>query len=275
MYTTMKIFILFILAVTSFFALVRYFEANSIFHPTHEIPVTPAFVGLPFEDVYFKTEDNLRINGWLIKAPQASSAPAPKTILFFHGNAGNISHRLEKIALFHQLGVNVFIIDYRGYGKSQGRPSEEGLYQDACGAYDYLATRRDINPAKIISYGDSLGGVVAVDLATKRKVACLVVDSSFTSSADIGKMIFPLVPGFILATKMDSASKVKTISIPKLFIHSINDEIIPFKLGRKLFDSACMPKEFLQITGGHNTNHIDSRAILMEGLTKFFKGLDL
>ncbi len=266
----MKILILFIFAAASFFAFVRYFEANSIFHPTREIPVTPAFIGLPFEDVYFKTEDNLTINGWLVKAPQASS-----TILFFHGNAGNISHRLEKIALFYQLGVNVFIIDYRGYGKSQGRPSEAGLYKDACGAYDYLVSRKDINPTKIISYGDSLGGVVAVDLAAKKKVACLVVDSSFTSSADISKMIFPLVPGFILATKMDSVSKVKTIAVPKLFIHSINDEIIPFKLGRKLFDAACPPKEFLEITGGHNTNHIDSRELLMKNLTKFFKRLGL
>ena len=265
-----KMIILVFVAAFSFVAFVRYFEANSIFHPTHEMPVTPAFVGLDFEDIYFKTPDHCELNGWFMKAPQARS-----TLLFLHGNAGNISHRLEKILMFHQLGLNVFIIDYRGYGKSQGKPSEGGLYQDALAAYDYLLTRKDIDHGKVIGYGDSLGGVVAVELATKRKLACLVVDSSLTSIAEMSRTIFPFVPTFLLTMRMDSASKVKTITVAKLFIHSVNDEIIPFKLGKKLFDKAAGPKEFLQITGGHNTSHIDSREILMKSLHKFFKGLDL
>ena len=266
----LKIIILFGLVIISFVAFVKYLEANVIFHPTHEMPETPAMIGLEFEDIYFNTDDNVKLNGWFIKAPQTRS-----TLLFFHGNAGNISHRLEKIMMFHKLGLNVFIIDYRGYGKSRGRPSEQGLYKDAIAAYNYLLTRQDVDPNKIICYGDSLGGVVAVDLATKKKVATLVVDSAFSSASDISKMIFPFVPAFLLTTKMDSATKVKGITIPKLFIHSSNDEIIPFKLGKKLFDAAAQPKEFLQIVGGHNTNHIDSREILMKGLGKFLKGLDL
>ncbi len=261
----MKIAVFIFVLAASFIAFVRYFEANSIFHPTAEMPVTPGLIGLNYEDVYFKTPDSLTLNGWLIK-----STSAKVTILFLHGNAGNISHRLEKLELFHRLGVNVFIVDYRGYGKSQGKPTEEGLYVDAVSAFDYLAARPDITKEKIIAYGDSLGGVVAVDLATKRKVAALVVDSSFGSSADVAKTIFPFVPTFLLKTKMDSTAKVKTLTLPKLFIHSVNDEIIPFALGKKLFDAAAAPKEFLPITGGHNTNHIDSHDALLKKLSQFF-----
>ncbi|MFA5059592.1 MAG: alpha/beta hydrolase [Candidatus Omnitrophota bacterium] len=245
---------------------VRYFEANSIFHPTTEMPVNPNLIGFDYEDVYFKTQDNLLLNGWFIKSPGALT-----TVLFFHGNAGNISHRLEKIVLFRQLGLNTFIIDYRGYGKSEGKPTEEGIYKDASAALDYLSTRDDINRNRLIVYGDSLGGVVAVDLASRKKVAALIVDSSFPSAADVSKTIFPFIPSFFLRTKMDSAKKVKQVTIPKLFIHSTNDEIIPFALGKKLFDLAGSPKEFLSITGGHNTNHIDSHDVLIKNITQFLK----
>lgn len=262
----MKILVLIIVAAFLFTAFIRYIESRSIFYPTREIPVTPPVIGLGFEDVYFKTQDGVTLNGWFIKAPNGRC-----TLLCFHGNAGNLGHRLEKIALFHRLGVNIFIIDYRGYGKSEGKPTEEGVYQDALAAYDYLLTRRDVDPDKIIGYGDSLGGAVAVDLATKKKLACLIIDSSFTSVADLSKTIFPFVPPFLLTTKMDSASKVKNISVPKFFIHSINDEIVPFALGKKLFDAAAQPKEFLEITGGHNINHIDSKDVLLRGISEFLK----
>ena len=266
----LKILILIFGAAFFIFGFVRYFEAHAIFHPTKEMPVTPSLIGLPFEDIYFKTKDGLTLNGWFVKAPQART-----TFLFFHGNAGNISHRLEKIALFYHLGVNVFIIDYRGYGKSEGLPNEEGLYKDTLAAYDYLLTRDDVDRGHFVCYGDSLGGVAAVYAASQRSFAALVVDSSFSSSADMSKTIFPFVPTFFLKTRMDSASRVKTMALPKLFIHSINDEIIPFRLGKKLFDAACAPKEFLQITGGHNTSHVDSREKILSALKEFLKRNDL
>ncbi|HOW35576.1 MAG TPA: alpha/beta hydrolase [Candidatus Omnitrophota bacterium] len=262
----MKILIVIVFSILAFVLFVRYFESRSVFYPTREIPVTPSAVGLDFDDVYFKTQDGVTLNGWFVKAGDGRC-----TLLYFHGNAGNLGHRLEKIALFHQLGVNIFIIDYRGYGKSTGKPTEQGVYQDALAAYDYLLADRGINPEKIVGYGDSLGGAVAIDLATKKKLSCLIIDSSFTSVADLGKMIFPFVPSFLLATKMDSINKVKGISIPKLFIHSVNDEIVPFALGKKLFDAAAQPKEFLTITGGHNTNHIDSKDDLLKGIGDFLK----
>ena len=266
----MKIFLLVFVALCSFAAFVRYLESNSIFHPTRDVLVDPSSIGLTFEDVYFKTKDGLKLNGWFLK-----NASAPSTLIYFHGNAGNISHRLEKIEMFHALGLNVFIIDYRGYGKSEGRPSEKGLYHDTLAAYDYLISRRDVDPEKLISYGDSLGGVFAIYLASQRKVKCLIADSSFSSSADVAKAIFPFVPAFLLATKMDSAARVKNLAIPKLFIHSINDEIIPYALGEKLFEAACPPKENLKITGGHNTNHIDSQESFIGGIKTFLSRLNL
>lgn len=266
----MKTFILILFVIFVFAACVRYIESHSIFHPTKDVAVTPNFAGLSFEDVYFETKGNIKLNGWLVKAPGAKS-----TFLFLHGNAGNLSHRLEKILMFHRMGVDIFIIDYRGYGKSEGSPSEEGIYEDTLAAYEYLTVKNNIAPSKIVAYGDSLGGVAAVDLAARRPLAALIVDSSFSSAADISKEIFPVVPAFLLKTKMDSARKIKTVSIPKLFIHSINDEIIPFKLGKKLFEAAVPPKEFVQIAGGHNTNHIDSHDLFIGAITQFLRKLDL
>jgi fermentation-respiration switch protein FrsA (DUF1100 family) len=147
--------------------------------------------GIEYEDVFFKTKDNKTINGWLVKVSDDAA-----TILFSHGNAGNISNRIGKIAIFKNMGLNVFVFDYRGYGNSEGMPSEKGIYLDALGAYDYLKERSDIRGDKIIAYGASLGGAVAVELATKRSVAALIVDSSFSSAADMAKKILPIVPSF-------------------------------------------------------------------------------
>ncbi len=265
-----KTLVVIIAVAVVFIVFIRYFESKSYFHPTREMPTTPADVGLNFEDIYLTSEDGVKINGWFIRHPQAKS-----TFLYFHGNAGNMTHRLEKIQMFHKLGLNIFIIDYRGYGKSEGQPTEKGVYRDARAAYDYLLSRKDIDLKKIIAYGDSLGGVVAVDLAIQRSVACLIVDSSFSSGADIAKDIFPFVPSMILTTKMDSKKKVKAITIPKLFIHSVNDEIIPFYLGERLFQAASEPKQFLKITGGHNTSHIDSQDIYQSGFRKFLQAQGL
>jgi hypothetical protein len=266
----LKILIYTVLFCIFIFGYVRYIEVRSIFYPMKAIEATPKDIGLEYEDIYFDTEDGLRLNAWLIKSPRAKS-----TLILFHGNAGNISHRLEKILILRQIGLNVFIIDYRGYGKSQGRPSEEGIYKDSRAAYDYLMSRKDINRYKIISFGSSLGGAVAIDLATNRDVACLVVDSSFTSARDMGKKFYPYIPSFLFRTKFDSVNKVKTIKSAKFFIHSINDEIVPFEFGQKLYEIASEPKEFLKILGGHNTGFFESRDLIVERLRNYLQKLDL
>ena len=262
----LRIIIYIILFPAFLFGWVRYIESKSIFYPDKEILVTPKQIGLNFEDVFFRTKDGILLNGWFIRCNNAKA-----TIIFCHGNAGNISHRLEKIALFHKAGLNTLIFDYRGYGKSQGSPSENGVYLDAQAAYDYLLDREDIDKEKIVSFGSSLGGAIAVDLAVKRKCAALVADSTFTNTKDMGKTVYPFIPTFLYSTKFNSIDKVATIKIPKLFIHSINDEIVPFKLGNKLFKSACEPKEFLQILGAHNVGFSESGNLILEKLKLFFE----
>jgi len=260
----MKILLIPFIACVLFILYIRYLERAAVFFPGREILATPDQVGLSYENIHFDTEDGVRLNGWLMK--KADRAP---TIIFIHGNAGNIGDRLEKILLFYRMGLNVFIFDYRGYGKSQGTPTEEGIYKDAKAAYDYLERRGDLDPTWFMAYGESLGGAVAIDLATKRKLTCLIADSTFTNAIDIAKRIYPFIPSFLINIKLDSLSKVKTLDTPKLFIHSPEDEMIPYALGRRLYDEAKPPKEFLDIQGTHNEGLSYSQEIYDKGITNF------
>jgi len=262
----MKLLLTLIIAIILFVVYVRFLEETSIFYPTRSLTSTPKNVGLDYEDVYFKTQDGIKLNGWFVKAPRARN-----TLVFFHGNAGNIGDRLDKISLFNKFGVNVFIVDYRGYGKSEGKPSEKGIYRDAAAAYDYLIARPDVTPESLIIFGVSLGGVVAVDLAANKKAACLIVDSTFSSAADIAKVIYPFVPSFLLKTKMDSMLKIQGVSVPKLFMHSRQDMTVPFELGKKLFDAANAPKEFVEIQGGHDDGYSISSEKYWSAIGVFLK----
>ncbi len=239
------------LVMAGILALARYLESAGVFFPSSRMDVDAAVMGLPWEDIFYKTKDHHTINGWFFKNPRAHA-----TIIFAHGNAGNMSDRLFKIKFFYNLGLNVFIFDYRGYGKSEGRPTEAGIYLDGQGAYDYLQSRGDVDMTKIILYGASIGGVVAIDLATHRPAALLVVESSISNAKDMAKVFYPFVPSFVLSLKFDSLEKVRTLKLPKLFIHSPDDEVVPYWVGQKLFEAAAQPKEFLKIHGGHNDGSI-------------------
>ena len=249
-----------------FFIWVRYIERHSIYFPMKEITVTPRAIGLPYEEVYFETSDNKKLCGWFISGDKTEP-----TIIFCHGNAGNISHRLEKIAVFHDLGFNIFIFDYRGYGKSEGGPSESGLYKDARAAYDYLTVKMGIPAGDIILYGESIGGVVAADLASVKNVKALITEEAFTSTRDMARIHYPFIPRFLIASKFDSISKIKNVTCPKLIIHSVDDEIVPFSLGEKLFNQASAPKKFLKIRGSHNTAFFDSKEEVAGGMRSFLK----
>ena len=249
-----------------FVSYVRYLERKSLFYPAKKIMITPKEVHLDYEDVYFETQDHVRLNGWFIPAAQAKS-----TVLYLHGNAGNIGDRLAKIEIFHDIGVNVFIVSYRGFGNSEGSPTESGMYKDALAGYDYLLTHKDIDTRKIIGYGASLGGAAAVDLAGQRRLSCLIVDSTFTSAVDMARRIYPFIPSFLVKLKLDSIGKIKGVRIPKLFIHSLDDTTVPFALGKKLFDTADAPKEFLQLKGSHNDSHLECRQEFVDGIKGFLK----
>ena len=227
------------------------------------------------EDVQLTAADGVRLHGWYC-TPHIGRGGALElletraTLLFLHGNAGNISHRYEIVNDLVKLPVNVLIIDYRGYGKSEGRPSEQGLYADARAAWDYLTKTRGVPASQIVIFGESLGGAVAIDLASKTQACGLIVQSSFTSIADMAAELMPFVPPFMLRTKMDSLSKITSVSCPKLFIHSQADEIIPYRLGRRLFDAASAPKQFYEVKGAtHNLMFDLGGAAYYEALRSF------
>lgn len=241
----------------------RYIENHTLFYPTKDIAYSPDRMGLKFEDLFFTTDDGVKIKGWFVPC-----VGAKRTILFCHGNAGNIGHRVEKLKFFNDMGCNVFIIDYRGYGKSNGAPSEAGFYKDAEAAYDHLLSR-GIAPDQIIGYGESIGGAVIVDLASKKRMRGIILDSTFSSVKDMVRVSYGFVPHWLFRSRFDSESKIKSITIPKLIIHSVNDEIVPLQLGRKLYDAASSPKEFLEIYGGHNSNFYESNDILRKKIGGF------
>ena len=264
----MRILLLLSLVVVLFVLYIWYLESTAIFLPSREITTTPQSLGVPYENITFKTQDGVILNGWLAKPAQHSKR---STLIYFHGNAGNISDRAEKVAAFVKLGLNVFIIDYRGYGKSQGKPTEKGLYSDAIAAYDYVIKRPDIDKERIVVYGVSLGGAPAIDLATKRKIAALIIESSFSNAHDMARIIVPFAPAFLIRTQMASDTKVQSLMIPKLFVHSREDETIPFVLGKKLFDAAPHPKEFLEISGTHNEGYLLNSSLYWSGINRFLE----
>ena len=216
--------------------------------------------------------DGIHINGWFL--PATSPSPAKLTILFFHGNAGNISHRLEKIGIFRDLGVDTFIIDYRGYGRSEGQPNEEGTYRDAQAAYAYLTQQRKLSPHSIVVYGESLGTAIAADLASKLQVRGLILEDGFTSVADVGQKMFPIFPvRWLVRNKYDTASKLPRMHVPLLIFHSREDEVINFSFGQRLFAAANEPKTFVELHGGHNDAFLTSAPTYRTALSKFFAGL--
>jgi fermentation-respiration switch protein FrsA (DUF1100 family) len=234
-------------------------EEKFIFFPFVEIEQTPRDVGLVFEDIYFTTADNVRLNGW-----HAPYAGARTTLLWFHGNAGNISHRVGGMKLLHdRVKANVFIIDYRGYGRSEGTVSEKGTYEDARAALRYLRTRKDLDAKNIVFFGQSLGAAVATELASQENCLALILEAPFVSIREMARAAFPFLPiGPLLRTRYDVAEKIKEVKDPILVLQGDRDEVIPVEQGKKVFAAAPSPKEFYAIPGaGHNdTFHVGGNA---------------
>jgi len=227
--------------------------------------VTPAAVGLSYEPVSFDAADNVTLSGWFIPAE-----PSRAMVLFCHGNAGNISHRLESIGVFHRLGLSTFIFDYRGYGSSDGRISEQGTYRDGEAAWRYLVEKRGMDPAEIIVFGRSLGGAVASWLARDHTPRGLILESVFTSIPDLAGKLYPFFPVRLMARfDYNTIEHLARVNCPVLIVHSRDDEIIPFSHGRRLFDAAREPKEFLELSGSHNDGFVVSAQRYQAGLDSF------
>ena len=244
-------------------------QPSMIFSPVTAFDQTPAVWGLAYQDVFLDTEDGVRLHGWYI--PRHGSQQA---VLFFHGNAGNISHRGSSVEIFHRLGLNVFIFDYRGYGKSQGKPDENGLYKDARAAWRYLTNERRFEQHDIILFGRSLGGAVAAELSTEVQPGGLILESTFSSARDVANAVFPVLSRLIfLPYDFNSASHVRRVTCPILVLHSPDDEIIPLSLGEKLFQAANEPKSFVKMRGDHNNGFLLSQPEYERALAAFISSL--
>ncbi|MCG6899614.1 MAG: alpha/beta hydrolase [Gammaproteobacteria bacterium] len=235
--------------------------------PSRTVDATPADIGLPYENLRLTTEDGVQLHAWFIPAVVPRG-----TLLFSHGNAGNIAHRLETIRLFHSLDLNVLIFDYRGFGESEGKPSEQGTYRDVRAAWNYLRENRGIAAREIVLFGRSLGAAITVDLASQVPSAGVILESAFTSVPDMAAHLYPWLPvGFLVRYRYDSAAKIGRISAPVLVIHSHEDEIIPYSQGEKLFTKANEPKRFLELNGGHNDGFQISHEVYRETLVQFLE----
>jgi len=227
--------------------LIRVFEDRMVFfpEPARDSDQTPAQAGVKVEDVFLTTSDGVKIHSWW-----AGTEGAQRTVLYFHGNAGNLSLRLPTIGWLQRLPANVLAVDYRGYGKSEGKPTEEGVYRDGEAAYDYLVQERKIPPEQIVVLGQSLGTTVAVDVASKKPVGAVVLESGFPSAKRVAQVAMRL-PGLWLVMRSDfnSARKLKDVRAPVLVAHCRQDPVIPFKLGEELYAAANQPNRFVAYAG--------------------------
>jgi len=250
------------------FLYTKFLEKKTVFFPEKEILLYPEDVGLLYENVFIKTADGAKLNGWYIPYEKATY-----TVLFFHGNAGNISYRLDKMMVLRSLGFNIFMIDYRGFGLSQGKLTEKGLYLDAEAAYSYLRQVRGLKSENIIIYGSSLGSAVAVDLATKENVRALILEGVLSSAKDVAVRRYPYLPAFAFSYKLDSLKKIKQVNVPKLFLHSVNDEVLDIEMAIKLFKTASEPKKFIKLKGEHATCYNESKVEFLKAIESFVNEL--
>ncbi len=235
--------------------------------PYRELPADPGRLGLGFEDVAVRAADGPIIHGWYV--PLASTSPV---ILFCHGNGGDIATRLDKLRRLRAAGASVLLFDYRGYGRSTGVPTEQGTYADAEAMYAWLVDVKKVPPERIVFQGESLGAGVATELAVRHKAAGLIFESGFTSALDMGRRLFPHLPvKLLLVYRYDNASKIGRVDAPILVLHSPQDDIVPFEMGRAVFAAAREPKRFVELTGDHNRGYALAGRVYIDAVAAFLK----
>lgn len=229
-------------------------QDSMVYLPPRQLGFSPADLGLEYETAWLPTQDGLRIYGWYVPGPAEKPMPddVGTVLLYFHGNAENVSNLGYSLARWNAVGFETLVIDYRGYGESEGQPSEEGTYLDALAAWEYLM-QRGVPAERIVVWGRSLGGAVASWLASRHTPAALVLESAFTSVPDLAAEIYPWLPVRLLSRyRYDSIDRLPQVSCPVLIAHSPDDEIIPFQHAEELFAAANEPKRIFELQGGHN-----------------------
>lgn len=268
-----NVWVILLLVVGGYVALVLtlfFFQSHLLYLPnvpTRDVVVTPDDAGLAYESVTITTEDRVTLDGWFIPGREARGV-----LLFFHGNAGNISHRLDTLKVFNDLGLTTLIFDYRGYGRSEGEPSEEGTYRDAEAVWRFVTEGRRVPAREVVLFGRSLGAAVAAHLATRHTPGALIIESAFTSIPDLAAELYPFLPARRLARfRYSTQADLVSVLCPLLIVHSRDDEIIPFAHGQRLFAVANEPKQLLELRGGHNDGFLVSRRAYMDGLHTFLQ----
>lgn len=259
-----------VLAYLGLMALIYFRQSSLVFQPEvdRNVRASPADIGLTFAPLKLSTADGEILDGWYVPARNKARG----LVVFFHGNAGNIAQRLDYLRMFHDLGFATLMLDYRGYGLSSGSPSEEGTYLDAAAIWRHATQVLGFPAERVVLFGESLGGGVATQLATEVRPAALVLASTFTSLPDIGVELYPLLPIRLLAKiRYESKARLKQIICPVLVIHSKSDDVIPFAHGRRLFDAASQPKQFLEIEGRHNDGFVFGRKAWILELDSFLQ----
>lgn len=245
--------------------LVYVFQSRLMYHPPGPNTVTPDALGLRYEDLRLTTSDGVSLGGWFVPA-----ASPRGVLLYCHGNGDNLSRTLEWVELYHRMGLSVLTFDYRGYGDSEGQPTEAGTYLDAEAAWNYLVQQRNVPPEQIIVAGKSLGGAVATHLARDHTPRALILESTFTSVPDLAADLLWFFPTRYLARyDYRSIDKLPHVRCPVLVLHSPDDRLIPFSHGQRLYEAAAQPKQFIEMTGGHNAGPEGSGRKYAEGIRDF------
>ena len=254
----------------------RWFEAVNLYIPSREHQAHPGTYGLTYEDLLLSAEDGGRPHAWFLdaQAPSKARLPLPPPLdspplalgpgarpvaVMFHGNAGNISNRLDKARALRAMGLSVLLFDYRGYGKSAGRPSERGLYLDAAAAVREALGRAGGDGRRLVFVGESLGCAVAMEMALRFPPAALVLESPFSSTAAMGRAVYPWLPAELLVRqRFDNLGKAPGLKAPLLVLHSPNDDVVPYAMGRQVYFAAPEPKAFVETRGGHNDGFLET-----------------
>lgn len=250
-------------------ALERFIE-SMIFYPDPMVLQSPADYGLHYEDIRFEAEDGVTLHGWMVPADDSEAL-----LLFCHGNAGNISHRLDNIVRLNSVGLGVFIFDYRGYGHSSGQISEKGFYRDSDAAYKIARLYATEHGLKLVIFGRSLGGIAAVHVASANECSGVILESTFTNLAAMAKSHFHLpFADSLLEKRFNAKGSISRVGAPLLFFHGDCDEIVPYRCGVELYEAAPEPKEFVTLAGAtHNDTYLVGGAAYFAKIKAFVEGL--